>query len=255
MSWSATSPTAWPSCTPARSSSRSDTAGLRPALAPLQPGLARGLPLDPRPEAESCTASRAARRTWPTAAGMPFEPRCGQAMAACATVDARALPNRRDRGPLPRCAPAGRAIAHVGERLLEPAPLLETHALTRHFRVGGLLSRQARCTPSTTSTCDRPARDRRAGRRERQRQEHGRAAAGDGLPPDQRPDRLRGPVDRHCDRRATAGAIGCRCRWSSRTPSARSTRLSGRPRRCCARSSCTARSCSARERRRGERGA
>ena len=54
--------------------------------------------------------------------------------------------------------------------------------------------RGRRCTRSTTSTSDRPRRDRRPGGRERQRQEHDRAAARARLPADARRDLVRGPA-------------------------------------------------------------
>ena len=84
------------------------------------------------------------------------------------------------------------------------APLLEARGLTRHFKVGGAIARKTLHAVDDVELHDRRARDRRAGRGERQRQEHDRAAARPGLQADGRRDLLPGTAaERGCARAAT----------------------------------------------------
>ena len=79
-----------------------DPAGVRRPAAPVHPGPARGLPVDPRPAASRSRASPAARPTWsvmPT--GCRFHPRCPEVFEPLPQSCARACRRGRNAGALP----------------------------------------------------------------------------------------------------------------------------------------------------------
>ena len=76
----------------------------------------------------------------------------------------------------------------------EASPLLETRGLTKHFKIGGTFSRRTLHAVDDVDIVIGRKRDRRAGRRERQRQVDDRPAARPGLPADRRRDPLPGPL-------------------------------------------------------------
>ena len=164
---------------------------VRPAAAPLQPGPARRVPVGARPAARAARHSRqpagprqaADRLPVPSALQPGASSRCSTdragALHAATSTDVRCL----------RYDPVAEAACLTPcsqPRAAALQPLLETEGLSRHFKIGGAWSRKTLHAVDDVNLRIGRQRDRRAGRRERQRQEHDRPAARDGASPDQR---------------------------------------------------------------------
>ena len=108
----------------------------------------------------------------------------------------RPCPQRREHPwQRPACRACGSSPAPAedsGVSSGQVGPLLRTESLTRHFKIGGAMSKQHPARRGRHQRDHRRARDRRAGGRERQRQIHRRPAARQALQADQRRDLLPG---------------------------------------------------------------
>ena len=177
--------------------------GVRSSGASVQRRAAGRVSVDPRSEGAADGYPRQSAEPGRSAAGLPVPAALPEGVRGLPEDRAGALPGGRRAGALPAPCHGTGPGAHimtsvdVNEASVETAgaPLLEAKDLTRHFRVGRGFSRQMLHAVDEVELLDRAAGDRRAGRRERQRQEHDRAAAGAGLQADERRDLLPGQGD------------------------------------------------------------
>ena len=219
--WSATSPTSCWSCTPARWS-RSGRPGRCSTSRPsVQPGAARRVPVDPRAEGAADRDPGRAAGPRPAAGRLPLPPAVPGGVRRLpagrpelyqvGAVRARCLlhaPAGGRAGARCRPAPSVRRGARPRSRSVTPV----TDAADRGDGADQAFPGRPRAVPADAARgrrCrlhHRPAGDRRAGRRERQRQEHHRPSARAGLPADQRRDLLPGPARcRACGSRRRPG--------------------------------------------------
>ncbi len=82
--------------------------------------------------------------------------------------------------------------AQDGGLATDRAPLLRAQGLTKHFKIGNALSQKVLHAVDDVNLSIEERRDRRAGRRERQRQVDHRPATGSDLQADSRGDIFRG---------------------------------------------------------------
>ena len=162
--------------------------------------------------------------------GCAFHPRCPDALPRCATRGAAGdfdLRSTAWRRPV-----LARRTATAEARRPWPQPLLEVRGLTKHFPVGtalfcGARSRWVKAVDGIDFAID-AGRDARAHRRIRLRQDHhlqADPAAGDAhrrARSASRAEDIAGLEGKDAD-----GATAARCRWCSRTRTARSARACG----------------------------